>query len=306
MQIGVTTDAASDITKAEGEKLGVYVVPMYFDLDGESYMEGDHDEAPRDGIPGLLTREKLFDLQRQDRNVTTSQPRPEDVMQTWRRALGEYEEIIHIPMTEGLSGSAQEAVMLSHEDEFEGRVHVVCNKRVSVTQRRAVADAQILAGKGYRAEEICRILERDAEKNSIYLTTGTLKYLKKGGRVTPAAAAIGSILHIQPILSIQKGGRVDAVKLARTPRQGREIMFRELKKDLTERFHDPEGRTCRFATAYSDDRAMSEEMAEELDAAFPNRFDKEIVISPLNLLLCCHTGYGTYGIAAIPVCPETL
>ncbi len=305
IRVAVTTDAGSDLTETEAKNMGIFVVPMTFWIRGQAYREGEIDCAPTEAGIGKITKGTFFDLLRKGTDVTTSLPSPEDVMATWDLALKDHDAIVHIPLTEGLSGSAQEAILLAQEERYEGRVYVVRNRRISVTERQAVKDALTLARLGYKPADIQKILERDADKNAIYLTLGTLEYLKKGGRITPAAAAIGSFLKIKPILTLQKGGKIDAFRMGRTTRQCHQLMIEQLKKDLKERFHDPEAAHSRLAIAFSDDIDEVAQMLKELEEAFPNRMPGEIVISPLNLMLCCHTGYGCMGVAVIPECPET-
>ena len=194
-------------------------------------------------------------------------------------------------MSSGLSGSCEAAIMLSQE--YDGKVQVVNNQRISVTQRQSVLDAMELAQKGKTAEEIKDILESVKMESSIYIMLDTLYYLKKGGRITPAAAALGTLLKLKPVLQIQ-GDKLDAFAKARTPKQGKNIMIDTMKKDFAERFNDPEGKNMHLEIAYSHDKEAAEAFKEEVQAQFPNH---EIIMNPLSLSVSCHIGPGAIAIA---------
>ena len=195
-KIAIVTDSNSGITQAEAEKLGIYVLPMPFMIGGETFFEGVN-----------LTQEEFYRKLRTGVPVSTSQPAPDSVLRLWRRLLLDYDQVVHIPMSSGLSGSCQTAVMLA--DDFDGRVQVVNNQRISVTQRRSVEDAIRLADEGMDAAQIREFLEKDKFNSSIYIMVDTLFYLKKGGRITPAAAALGTLLRLKPVLQIH-GEKLDA------------------------------------------------------------------------------------------------
>ena len=200
-KVAVVTDSNSGITQAQGTELGIFVLPMPFMIDEEQFFEDVN-----------LTQEQFYEKLEAGANVVTSQPSPEAVMNLWKEILTDYDEIVHIPMSSGLSGSCQSAMMLS--EEFDGRVQVVNNQRISVTQKQSCMDALMLAGQGRNAAEIREILENDKFNSSIYIMLDTLFYLKKGGRITPAAAAIGTLLKLKPVLQIQ-GEKLDAFAKAR-------------------------------------------------------------------------------------------
>ena len=224
MRTAIATDSNSGITQEQAAKLGIYVLPMPFMINGEMFYEGVN-----------LTHEEFFKRMEEGADITTSQPSPGEVTDFWDKLLKEYDEILYIPMSSGLSGSCQTAVMLA--DDYDGKVQVVNNQRISVTQEQSALDARDLAAKGYEAAQIKEILERTKYESSIYITLTTLKYLKKGGRITPAAAALGTLLRIKPVLTIQ-GEKLDAFSKARTAKQAKTIMLTALAKDLEERFHD--------------------------------------------------------------------
>lgn len=226
MRIGIITDSNSGITQSQAEELGIYVVPMPFMIDGQTYFEDIN-----------LTQEQFYEKLKAGADISTSQPSPESVTGLWDRLLEEYDQLVHIPMSSGLSGSCQTAMMLAQD--YEGKVFVVNNHRISVTQRQSALDAKMLADEGKTGEEIQKILYDSRYDSSIYITVDTLKYLKKGGRITPTAAAFGTLLRIKPVLTIQ-GEKLDAFAKARTMKQAKNIMLMALKKDLEERFHDGE------------------------------------------------------------------
>ncbi len=288
MRIGVSTDSGSGISQEESRALGIRVVPMPFRIDGEEYFEGIN-----------LSREEFFEKLKTDCDIATSQPSPEDVMKTWDALLAENDAVVHVPLTSGLSGSTQTAIMLSQDDKYEGKVFVSDSRGVSVVQRQQCIFAKELAEKGFGAEEIRDILNRDAACNSIYIGVDTLKYLKKGGRITPVAAAIGTLLHIKPVLSIVKGGKLDSYTKVRTTKQVKEAIVTGLKADLAGKLQDPEGKNCYVAIAYTDNPEQAQKFAEELAAEFPNRLNPEIVVDPLSLLISCHVGQNGLGAAVI-------
>ena len=228
MKTAIATDSNSGITQEQAAELGIYVLPMPFIIDGEMFHEGVN-----------LTHEEFFKRMEEGADISTSQPSPGEVTDFWDRLLKEYDEIVYIPMSSGLSGSCQTALMLA--DDYDGKVQVVNNQRISVTQEQSAIDARDLAAKGYEAAQIKEILERTKYESSIYITLTTLKYLKKGGRITPAAAALGTLLRIKPVLTIQ-GEKLDAFSKARTAKQAKSIMLTALAKELEERFHDKEAR----------------------------------------------------------------
>ena len=279
-KIAVMTDSNSGITQTEAKELGICVLPMPFYIDEQTYYE-DID----------LTQDEFYEKLKGDCDIKTSMPALGDVTDKWDGLLKEYDEIVYIPMSSGLSGSCEAAIMLSQD--YDGKVQVVNNQRISVTQRQSVLDAMELAQKGKTAEEIKDILESVKMESSIYIMLDTLYYLKKGGRITPAAAALGTLLKLKPVLQIQ-GDKLDAFAKARTPKQGKNIMIDTMKKDFAERFNDPEGKNMHLEIAYSHDKEAAEAFKEEVQAQFPNH---EIIMNPLSLSVSCHIGPGAIAIA---------
>ena len=207
-KVAIVTDSNSGITQAEGKKMGIYVLPMPFYINEELFYEDI-----------TLTQEEFYEKLAGDADIKTSQPAPGDVMDMWDKALEEYDEVVHIPMSAGLSSSCETAIMLSQD--YDGKVQVVNNQRISVTMRQSVLDAKMLAEQGKGAEEIKEILEKEKFESSIYIMVDTLEYLKKGGRITPAAAALGTLLKLKPVLQIQ-GEKLDAFAKARTVKQAKQ------------------------------------------------------------------------------------
>ena len=195
-KIAIVTDSNSGITQAQAKEMGIHVLPMPFFIDGEMYFEDI-----------TLTQEEFYKKLGEDADISTSQPSPGDVMDLWDGLLEEYDEIIHIPMSSGLSSTCETAIALSQD--YEGKVHVVDNQRISITQRQSVIDAMEMLKKGMSTDEIVDVLMKEKLQASIYITVDTLKYLKKGGRVTAAGAALGTVLNIKPVLTIQ-GDKLDA------------------------------------------------------------------------------------------------
>ncbi len=281
MRTAVVLDSNSGLTKEEARKYGMYILPMPFMIDGKEYLDGKD-----------ITYEEFLRLQKEGADIVTSQPSPEDVMNMWTELLQEYDSIIHIPMTSGLSGSCDTAIMLSNEDEFDGKVFVVDNKRISITQISAGLDAIALLEDGVQPQRIKEILEEDAGKSGIYVMVSDLKYLKKGGRITPMAAALGSFLKIKPILQIHES-KIDAYGKARTFKQAKQIMVDALKKDLIERMDDPMCKDSRMMIAQYDAMDFAKEFAAELEPIYG-----KVDIVNLSLSVATHIGPGTVAIAA--------
>lgn len=279
MSIAFVTDSNSGITQAEGEELGVFVIPMPFMIDGETYLEGIS-----------LTQGQFYEKLAAGAEISTSQPSPETVTDLWDKLLKEHDSIVHIPMSSGLSGSCQTAMMLAQD--YEGKVQVVNNQRISVTQRLAVLDAMELAGRGLTAQQIKDELERTKFDSIIYIMVDTLKYLKKGGRITPAAAALGTLLRIKPILIIE-GEKLDAFSKARTMKQAKATMLAAMQKDMEVRFHQlsPEDAHIHFAHTQNEE-ALAEWM-EEVRGMYPGA---SFYGSALPLSIACHIGPGALAI----------
>lgn len=278
--IAVVTDSNSGITQAEAKKLGIYVLPMPFMINEETFYEDI-----------TLTQEEFYNRLSEGASVITSQPTPDSIMGLWDDLLKEYEEIVHIPMSSGLSGSCQSAIMLSKE--YDNRVQVVNNQRISVTQRQATLDALTLMERGMNAEQIKDFLEADRFNSSIYIMLDTLYYLKKGGRITPAAAALGTILKLKPVLQIQ-GEKLDAFAKARTVSQGKSIMINAIKNDMENRFGGVNKETVWLQIAYTYDKEAALKYKEEVQEIFPG-FD--IHMDPLSLSVACHIGPGALALA---------
>ncbi|MCI5652940.1 MAG: DegV family protein [Lachnospiraceae bacterium] len=285
MKVAIITDSNSGITQEEGKQLGIRIVPMPFMINGEEYLEDI-----------TLTQQEFYAKLGEGSDISTSQPSPESIMALWDEVLEEYDEIVHIPMSSGLSGSCQTAMMLA--EDYDGKVEVVNNQRISVTQRQSALDAKELAAKGMCAAEIKEKLEAVKFDSSIYITLDTLKYLKKGGRITPAAAALGTLLRLKPVLTVQ-GEKLDAFAKARTMKQAKSIMVAAITKDLEERFGDRTGKNVHLAVAHTDNQEEADEFAKELRELFPAT--GEIVIAPLSLSVSCHIGPGSLAVACSKV-----
>ena len=279
-KVAVLTDSNSGITQVDAKELGVYVIPMPFFINNETYYE-DID----------LTQEQFYEKLVDGVDISTSMPMVGSVTDTWDKLLQEYDEIVYVPMSSGLSSSCETAYMLSQD--YDGKVQVVNNQRISVTQRQSVMDAKELAENGKSAAEIKEILEQHKMESSIYIMVDTLSYLKKGGRITPAAAALGTLLRLKPVLQIQ-GERLDAFAKARTVKQAKSIMIEAMNKDFKERFESEDGSKMHLEMAYTHDLAQAEQFKKEVQEAFPNN---EIIMQPLSLSVSCHIGPGAIAIA---------
>lgn len=279
-KIAIVTDSNSGITQAAAKEYGVFVLPMPFMINEETFYEDI-----------TLSQAGFYEKLESGVNVVTSQPSPESVLEFWDGLLKEYDEIVHIPMSSGLSGSCQSAVMLS--EDYGGKVQVVNNQRISVTQRQSVLDAKLLAGRGMDAAQIKDFLEKDKFNSSIYIMLDTLYYLKKGGRITPAAAAIGTMLRLKPVLQIQ-GEKLDAFAKARTANQGKSIMVNAIRNDMETRFEGARADNIWLQVAYTKNLDAAEQFVEELKKEFVG-FD--IVCNPLSLSVACHIGPGSLAVA---------
>lgn len=283
MKIAVVTDSNSGITQAQAREMGVAVLPMPFMIDGETYYEDI-----------TLSQEQFYQRLKDNADIATSQPTPDSILKMWDKLLKEYDQIIHIPMSSGLSGSCSTAMMLAGEDEYEGKVFVVDNRRISVTQYQSVKDAQMLAAMGMDGTQIKKRLEETAADSVIFITVDTLKYLKKGGRITPAAAALGTLLKIKPVLIIL-GEKLDSFAKARTMKQAKTMMMNAIQKELDERLHDSECRNCHLAIAHTDNEEAALEFKKEVEERFPNA---DVYMAPLSLSIACHIGPGSLAVTA--------
>lgn len=280
--IAVVTDSNSGITQEQAKELGVYVLPMPFMIDGKSYLEDIE-----------MKIDEFFEYMEADADITTSQPDPASIMELWDRLLKEYDQIIHIPMSKGLSSSLGTSMMLSKEEEYDGKVFVVDNQRISVTQRQSVLDAKEMIAAGLSAEQIVERLLEEKFQSSIYIMLNTLKYLKKGGRLTPAAALIGTVLKIKPVLQIQ-GEKLDAFAKVKTIKKAKQVMIAQIKKDMNERFGGEDKDNVWLEVAYTKDDKMAQEFVEDLKEEFP---DFDIHVDPLSLSVTCHIGPGALALA---------
>ena len=285
-KIAIVTDSNSGITQRQARVMGIYVLPMPFYINGDMYYEDI-----------TLTQEEFYQRLAEEADISTSQPSPADVMEMWDDILKEYEEIIHIPMSSGLSSSCETAIALAQD--YEGRVHVVDNQRISITQRQSVLDALMLAEQGMSAQEIVDVLLREKLEASIYITVDTLKYLKKGGRVTAAGAALGTVLNIKPVLQIQ-GEKLDAFAKVRGFKAAKKKMLDAIEKDITKRFA---GKKIYLMAAYTCAKEEAEEWKKEIEARFPGY---EVHMDPLSLSVSCHIGPGSMAVACCKVIDESL
>ena len=277
-KIAIMTDSNSGITQEKGKELGICVLPMPFFINEELYFEDI-----------TLTQDEFYRYLNEDADISTSQPSPGDVMDRWDTLLKEYDEIVHIPMSSGLSGSCETAMTLAQE--YEGRVQVVNNQRISVTQEQAVYDAMLLRDAGKDAAQIKEILETEKFESTIYITVDTLKHLKKGGRITPAAAALGTVLNLKPVLQIQ-GEKLDAFAKVRGWKAAKRTMLKAIETDLKERFAGKEDQIV-LGMAYTCSQDEAREWKEEIHEKFPQF---EIMEAPLSLSVACHIGPGSMAI----------
>lgn len=282
MKVAVVTDTHSGINNEEAKELGIYLINAPFMVNGKQHYEGidlDHDSFYR-----------MLD---EGADVSTSQSSPADILKLWDELLEKYDEIVIIPLSSGLSGGYQTMVALSMDDKYEGRVFPVDKLGVSITEKSAALEAKKLADKGYSGADIKRIIEEHRRENLIYITVPTLKYLKKGGRITPAAAALGTLLKIKPVLSID-GDKLDAYAKARTVTKACEIMLEAAQTALTERLNDPYAESSVIYSVHSENREQAELFAEEIRKRWPKA---EVVTDELALAIACHTGPGALAIA---------
>ena len=283
-RVAIVTDSNSGITQKEGKELGIRVLPMPFYINEELFFEDI-----------TLTQEEFYKRLAEDADISTSQPSPGNVTDLWDELLKSYDEIVHIPMSSGLSSSCETAMMLA--EDYDGKVFVVDNQRISITQRRSVLDAIALAEKGMDGRRIHDILMREKLEASIYITLDTLKYLKKGGRITPAAAAIGTVLNLKPVLQIQ-GEKLDAFSKTRGLKSAKKTMLDAIEKDLTQRFA---GKEMDLDLAYTCSKEDAMQWRKEVAERFPGY---DIHMDPLSLSVSCHIGFGAVAIACSHKVPE--
>ena len=286
--IAIMTDSNCGIMPAEGEKLGIHVLPMPVIIDGQTYYEGID-----------ITLEQFHEKQISGADITTSQPSPRDVTAMWDDLLRTHDEVVFIPMSSGLSNTCQTASMLAGDEKYSGRVFVVDNHRISVTQAQSVFDAQILAGEGKNGHMIREILEKEALDASIYIAVDTLEYLKKGGRITAAATAIGTVLKLKPVLTIQ-GDKLDSFAKTRGMKSAFNTMLDAVKRDIASRFsHLKEQQLLKVGIANTlMDPDKFENFRKEMKENFP---DMELIYLPLTMSIGTHTGPGALGIGTFRV-----
>ena len=284
-KVAIVTDSNAGISQVEAESLGIFVIPMPFIINEETLFEDIN-----------LTKEQFFERLKDDADISTTQPSPEQVMNLWNELFEKgYDEIVHIPMSSGLSGSCSTAMALSRDDDYEDKVFVVDNQRISVTQKQSVFDALEMAKAGMSASEIHDKLMDMKLEASIYIMVDTLKYLKKGGRITPAAAALGTILKLKPVLQIQ-GEKLDAFAKARTLTQAKSIMLNAIKNDVETRFGGDVNNVW-LEIAHTQNFEEAENLKQELLKIWPEYPAENIVTDQLSLSVSCHIGPGALAVA---------
>ena len=279
-KIAVVTDSNSGITQQAAKELGVFVLPMPFYINEELFLEDI-----------TLTQEEFYKKLLEDADISTSQPTPLDVTELWDKVLEDHDELVYIPMSSGLSNACETAMALARD--YEGKVFVVDNQRISVTQRQSVLDALKLISEGKEGAEVKQILEETKMSASIYITLETLKYLKKGGRITPAAAAVGTILNLKPVLQIQ-GEKLDAYSKSRGKMKAKKIMLEAIHHDLETRFAEEwKAGKMTIQAAYTGNLEEAEQWKKEIEAEFPG---VDVHMDPLSLSVSCHIGHGALAI----------
>jgi DegV family protein with EDD domain len=279
-KIAIVVDSNSGYTQESADAAGIYLIPMPFYINEEEYFEGVN-----------LTQKEFYEFLKQDANVTTSQPSPDSMLKLWDELLKDHEEIIYFPMSSGLSGTCQTAMMLAQD--YEGRVLVVDNQRISVPLKHSIMDACTMAEYGRTGKEIKEYLEKTKMDSAVYITVDTLKYLKKGGRITPAAAALGTLLKIKPVLQI-RGEKLDSYAKARTMNQAKKIMIDALKKDVEDLF-DGNAQEVHFDIAHTQNEKEAMAVKSLIESAFPGC--EVSIVDPLSLSIACHIGEGAVGVA---------
>lgn len=281
-EIGIATDSHSGITPVQAEQMGVRVLPMPFYVEEECFYE-----------EVSITRAEFFNQLNADKKVSTSQPSPEAVMEFWREGLNEYDEIIYIPMSSGLSGSCGTAMMLAQDEEFEGKVFVVDNGRISTPLVRSIMDAQEMVADGFDVAKIKEVLEAEKDKMSIYIAVETLEFLQKGGRISATTAALGTVLNIKPILKLGVG-LLETYKKSRGMKKAKKEMLEAIREDLDVTFREyHEKGEAYLLVATSADKETTDSWIEEVKEAFPGM---DVLAGNLSLGICCHTGEGALGV----------
>lgn len=279
---GVVTDSHSGIMKAEAEELGIKILPMPFYINEKLYREGID-----------ISREEFYDLLRKGADVSTSQPSPQEVLKLWDDMLKEYEEILYIPISSGLSGSCMTAKALAQDDKYKGKVFVVDNGRVATPLHRSILDAVEMIKAGYSAEQIRKILEDTKEQMSIYIGVNTMEYLKKGGRVNSATAFAANVLNIKPVMRFSVG-KLDVFQKCRGLKKARKVMIEAMKKELEEHFKEAyEAGKVYLMAASSSIPEVTEEWVEQIRESFPGM---DVMCDNLSLGISCHIGPDGLGI----------
>lgn len=283
MKVAIVTDSNSGITEEEAKKLGIIVIPMPVLINENEFYENID-----------ITEEEFYKKLSENADVSTSQPSTFTIGEFWEEALKNYDEVVHIPMSGSLSSGCENAINFSQE--FNGKVQVVDNRRISVTQKQSVYDAIKLAKMGKNAAEIKKYLEEDGPQSSIYIMVDTLKYLKKGGRLTPAVAAIAGLLKIKPILQIQ-GGKLDKFSQVMTLVQAKKKMIDQICKELDGRFSSlVSAGTVAVSIAYTNCKDKAEEFKKEAESALEKYNIKIDIVDPLPISIACHIGSGALAI----------
>ena len=282
MSVAIVTDSNSGITQSQARELGISVIPMPFTIDGETYYEDIN-----------LTQDQFYEkLADPSAVIRTSQPLPGDILSLWDKLLEEHDELVFIPMSSGLSGACESATVFA--GEYDGRVQVVNNQRISVTQYLSVLDAMQMAEDGHNAVYIKRRLEETKFDSDIFITVDTMKYLKRGGRVTPAAAAFAELLGIKPVLRIY-GEKLDAFAKARGMKNAKKVMIKAITDDLEKHYGGiaPDKPNAWIGMAYTHNLEEAEEFRAEIMEAFPNY---PVDMYPLSLSVSCHIGPGALAV----------
>ncbi len=281
--IAIMTDSNSGILPEQGEKEGIAILPMPVVIEGKTYYE----EVD-------LSKERFYQLQKEGAQISTSMPSPGSMVDMWKTLLQDHDEVVYIPMSSGLSNSCHSAIMLAQE--FQGKVFVVDNHRVSVTLTQSVYDALAMAKAGMNGAQIKEKLEQESDYASIYIAVDTLEYLKKGGRITPAAASIGTVLNLKPVLSLAGGDKLDSYAKVRGMKHAFHTMCEALRKDIDGKFSGYKEK-CELMLGFADS-LMDEEKRDAWKAELQKNFpDMEILYSPLTLSLATHIGPGAVGVA---------
>lgn len=286
-KIAILTDSNSGVTQEAAKELGLYVMPMPFYINDEMFLEDI-----------TLTQDQFYEKLVEGADIKTSTPTPATVTETYDELLKDHDYIIHIPMSSGLSSTMQMSKMIASDEPYEGKVFVVDNQRISVTQRQSAVDAKMMADAGKSAQEIYDVLMETKFESSIYIMVDTLEYLKKGGRITPAAAALGTLLKLKPVLQIQ-GEKLDSFAKARTVKLAKQIMIKQILDDCDNRYGSRENGKVHISMAYTpgkeDKTGAIEEFKKEVQEMFP---EHDIVVNPLSLSISCHIGPGALAVTA--------